>query len=86
MQGFISWLLVILAIMVAIPTTLLCLEILSGILFHPPRPELAGGARRRIAVVVPARNESATISFALRDIQVQLAPGDRLLVADSQLQ
>ena len=54
--------------------------ILAGILSHPPRTELAGGARQRIAVVVPARNESATILFALRDIQVQLAPGDRLLV------
>jgi glycosyltransferase involved in cell wall biosynthesis len=80
MQDFISWFLTISAVVVAIPTTLLCLEIVAGILSHPRRIELTGGARRRIAVVVPARNESATISLTLRDIQLQLLPGDRLLV------
>jgi cellulose synthase/poly-beta-1,6-N-acetylglucosamine synthase-like glycosyltransferase len=80
MQDIVSWLLAILAVVVAIPTALLCLEILAGMLSPPACAGPTGGTRRRIAVVVPARNESATISLTLRDIQPQLSPGDRLLV------
>jgi cellulose synthase/poly-beta-1,6-N-acetylglucosamine synthase-like glycosyltransferase len=81
MQGFISWLLTILACVLAVPTATLCLEILAAIFkgqdyLARPRPN----PRRRVAVVVPARNESATISPTLNDIKTQLNPGDVLLV------
>ena len=80
MQAFVTCLLAILAGLVAIPTTVLCVEIVAALLrpLVPVRPVLE--RRGRIAVLVPARNESATIAPTLEDIKAQLRPGDRLLV------
>ena len=74
------WLLVILAGLLAIPTTVLCLEIVAGLVRRQVPTSPGRGAGRRIAVLVPAHNESVAIAATLEDIKAQLRPGDRLLV------
>lgn len=79
MTIFVFWLLVVSAGLLAIPTVLLCLEIVAAII----RRQGAGypeAVRTRVAVLVPAHNESTTIVPTLEDIKAQLRPGDRLLV------
>ena len=80
METFVPWLLVILAGLLAIPTAVLCLEIAAGLVRRqvPTNPGRDPG--RRIAILVPAHNESVAIASTLEDIKVQLRPGDRLLV------
>ncbi|MGO9826848.1 MAG: glycosyltransferase family 2 protein [Terriglobales bacterium] len=80
MGAFVSWLLVILAGLLAIPTTVLCLEIVAGLVRRQVPTSPGRGAGRRIAVLVPAHNESVAIAATLEDIKAQLRPGDRLLV------
>jgi len=80
MANLVSYLLAVLAGLLAIPCAMLCLEIAAG-LFRPKfsvRPEL--GARWRVAVLVPAHNESIGIVPTLSDIKAQLRDGDELLV------
>jgi len=80
MEAFLSWLLAILAGVIAIPVAMFCLEIVAGALRSqvPARPHSAGN--RRIAALVPAHNESTAIVPTLEDINAQLTAGDRLLV------
>jgi len=80
MAALVSWLLAILAGLVAIPVAVFCLEIVAGVLRPqvPARPH--SDPRRRIAVLVPAHNESTTLVPTLEDINAQLTAGDRLLV------
>ena len=80
MATLFSNLLTILAGLVAIPTTVLCLEIAAGLLRRQAPAPLNHALRRRIAVLVPAHDESATIAPTLENIKAQLRPGDRLLV------
>ncbi len=73
----------ILAGIAAAPALVFAGECLLGVL--PPRarkPRAGAGApaRGRIAVVVPAHDESAVIEGTLAGIRAQLRPGDRLLV------
>jgi cellulose synthase/poly-beta-1,6-N-acetylglucosamine synthase-like glycosyltransferase len=80
MEAFACWVLWILAGLLAIPIAVFCLEIFLGVL-GPPLPTYPHSAsRRRIAVLVPAHNESTEIGPTLEDINAQLHPGDRLLV------
>src|ERR1700722_10871748 len=73
-----SFLLVTLAGLFTIPVIVFCIEILAAISL--PRPEFLLVERRRIAVLVPAHNESTGMLGTLDDIKAQLHPGDRLLV------
>ncbi len=79
MATLFSCLLAILAGMLAIPTALLCLEVVAGLL-QRPLPLRPAERRGRLAVLVPAYNEATTITPTLEDIKAQLRPGDRLLV------
>lgn len=76
----VSFALLLLAVLIAIPTIVLCAEIMAVLI--PRRPVAPPGhlRRPRIAVLVPARNESTTIIPTLADIKAQLLPDDRLLV------
>ena len=80
MANLFSYLLAILSGLLAIPSAALCLEIGAGLL----RPKISVlpnlGARWRVAVLVPAHNESAGIAATLSDIKAQLREGDDLLV------
>jgi cellulose synthase/poly-beta-1,6-N-acetylglucosamine synthase-like glycosyltransferase len=82
MAAMVVTLLVVVAGFLAIPVVVLCLEIVAAILL-PQRQLIAHsgcGIRRRVAVLVPAHNESVGLLPTIRDIQSQLLPTDRLLV------
>jgi cellulose synthase/poly-beta-1,6-N-acetylglucosamine synthase-like glycosyltransferase len=70
--------------LIAIPTVVLCLEIFAAIALPRRQPTIRidkdKRARRRLAVLVPARDESTGLLPTLVDIEKQLLPGDRLLV------
>jgi cellulose synthase/poly-beta-1,6-N-acetylglucosamine synthase-like glycosyltransferase len=82
MAGLLPMLSVALAGLIAIPVLLFCLETIAAVAFAPSESEVpqASDARWRIAVLVPAHNESAGLLKTLQDIQSQLLAGDRLLV------
>jgi cellulose synthase/poly-beta-1,6-N-acetylglucosamine synthase-like glycosyltransferase len=80
MEVFVCSTLWILVGLLAVPVTVLCLEIFLGVL-APPFPNIPRNAsRQRVAVLVPAHNESTGIVPTLEDIKAQLRPDDRLLV------
>ena len=58
------------------------LEVFAAVVL--PQPDVAlplvAGSRRRIAVLVPAHNESQGLLETLDDIRAQLHAGDRILV------
>ena len=73
-----SVLLVILAALFTIPVVVFCIEILAAMIL--PQQEFLLVERRRIAVLVPAHNESTGMLGTLDDIKAQLHSGDRFLV------
>lgn len=83
MMTFISFLLVVLAVLVAIPVAVLIIEVIAAIAL-PQRNSLAAPGkddfRQRVAVLVPAHNESTNLLPTLTDIKAQLRTCDRLLV------
>jgi cellulose synthase/poly-beta-1,6-N-acetylglucosamine synthase-like glycosyltransferase len=81
--GFLfSTTLAILAGLLAFPVVLFCLEVLAAMTVPTQKLTLCGGSepRCRVAVLVPAHDESAGLGDTLDDIKEQLQPGDRLLV------
>jgi cellulose synthase/poly-beta-1,6-N-acetylglucosamine synthase-like glycosyltransferase len=78
----VSFLLATFAGLIAIPVCVFCIEILAAVTL--PQLELLSasknGIRQRIAVLVPAHNESAGLLDTLGDIKAQLQSGDRMLV------
>jgi cellulose synthase/poly-beta-1,6-N-acetylglucosamine synthase-like glycosyltransferase len=82
MMNFISVLLVTLAVIVVIPAAVFLVEVIAAI--AQPRRDLLvspnGDVRGRIAVLVPAHNESAGLLPTLADIKAQMRAADRLLV------
>jgi cellulose synthase/poly-beta-1,6-N-acetylglucosamine synthase-like glycosyltransferase len=82
METFVSCLLVFLAGLLAIPVIVFFLEIVAAVALPQRQPVVSPsyGVRRRVAVLVPAHNESAGTVSTLADIQRQLLPGDRLVV------
>lgn len=82
MVTLISLSLVILAAVLAFPVAIFLVEIVAAITLPkrhcimPPRKDSA----QRVAVVVPAHNESINLLPTLADIKAQLRAGDRLLV------
>jgi cellulose synthase/poly-beta-1,6-N-acetylglucosamine synthase-like glycosyltransferase len=77
----ISWLLAASAGLIAILVAVLLLEIVVAITL-PPRKRSSWSelVRQRIAVLVPADNESTGILATIEDIRAQLVAGDRLIV------
>ena len=64
-----------------IPVLVLAIEVSCGVLLTPAAASLpATRTRPRLAVLVPAHNESAGLLPTLANIQSQLLPEDRLLV------
>jgi cellulose synthase/poly-beta-1,6-N-acetylglucosamine synthase-like glycosyltransferase len=78
---FVSCFLAALAILLAVPTLTFLLETIAAIAL--PQPTKARGQDRprgRIAALVPAHNESASVLPTLADIKKQLQKRDRLVV------
>src|ERR1700691_1457686 len=73
-----SFLLVTLAGLFTIPVIVFCIEILAAMIL--PQQGFLLVERRRIAVLVPAHNESKGMLGTLEDIKAQLHSGHRLLV------
>jgi cellulose synthase/poly-beta-1,6-N-acetylglucosamine synthase-like glycosyltransferase len=81
MVNFISFLIVAAGVLVAIPTTMFFLEVVAAIVL-PQRAILSPGNRQRprVAVLVPAHNESSGIVPTLADVRAQIRADDRLVV------
>jgi cellulose synthase/poly-beta-1,6-N-acetylglucosamine synthase-like glycosyltransferase len=77
-----SYILAALTLLLVIPTGIFSLEIISAsFLRHGLKPAAADlTVRQRLAVIVPAHNESSVIHSTLLDIRNELGPQDRLLV------
>jgi cellulose synthase/poly-beta-1,6-N-acetylglucosamine synthase-like glycosyltransferase len=68
------------AALLAVPTATFFLEIVAAT-FLPRRKLVAGEPRsRRIAVLIPAHNESAGLQPTLEDVKSQICESDRLIV------
>ena len=82
MNALVVSLLIAAAVLLAIPTAVFCVEIIAAIAVPQRQPVTRPNcsARRRLAVLVPAHNESTGLLPTLADIRSQLLPGDRLLV------
>ncbi|QGW77444.1 glycosyltransferase [Pseudomonas alkylphenolica] len=79
MITLLAWLLGAVALLTLLPVLVLFAQVLLACL--PARPGLQmNGARPRVAVLVPAHNESSGIVSTLNSILPQLLEGDRLLV------
>ena len=81
-MAFISFLIATLAFLLAIPTAVFFIEVVAAIaLAQQDYPVPPGNRpRQRVAVLLPAHNESTGILPTLADITVQIRAGDRLLV------
>jgi cellulose synthase/poly-beta-1,6-N-acetylglucosamine synthase-like glycosyltransferase len=76
-----TWLVTGMAILLAIPACCLLLLTLAAGKRRPVTSHCASNAESvRLAILVPAHNESVHVLPTLRSIQSQLKPGDRLLV------
>ena len=73
------WLFSALLILIVLPVLVLFVQVLLACLPARSLP-LANGSRPRVAVLVPAHNESSVIVATLNTIGPQLLEGDRLLV------
>src|SRR5262249_43420839 len=83
---FFSYLLFALAIVLAVPVAVILVEVLAAVAHGKSRDarQPTNVTRQRVAVLVPAHNESKGILQTIRDIQSQLRPGDRLIaIADN---
>ena len=79
MSEILNWLLLSLLALALIPTLLLAAQVIIATL--PRRATQPSEiASPRVAVIVPAHNESAGIRVALDSVMPQLRPGDRLVV------
>ena len=77
----ITWLFTGMAILLAIPACCLLLLTLAAAKSKPAAAKRANAASAvRVAVLVPAHNESVHVLPTLHSLQSQLRPGDRLLV------
>jgi cellulose synthase/poly-beta-1,6-N-acetylglucosamine synthase-like glycosyltransferase len=82
METFVSAILAVSASLLTIPIAILFLEVVAAITL-PRRdrtPNQGDNFRGRVAVLMPAHNESSGLLPTIADIQGQLHPGDRLLV------
>ena len=83
MEGFISLILALAAALVAVPVAIFVIEMIAAVAASPRSMPSIGNRldqAQRIAVLVPAYNESAGLRPTLLDIKPQLQPRDRLLV------
>ena len=77
-----SFLLATFAGLLAVPVFFFCIEVLAAVTL-PQRERVLppiNSLRRRVAVLIPAHNESKGLLNTLGDIKAQLQSGDRMLV------
>jgi hypothetical protein len=81
MLNLISYLLAGFASLLSIIVAVFVIEVISAIALARPDGSLERKHLPRIAVLVPAHNESTKLLPTIADINTQLHAGDRLLVA-----
>jgi cellulose synthase/poly-beta-1,6-N-acetylglucosamine synthase-like glycosyltransferase len=81
MVTVVSYLLTALACVLAVPVGIIFIEVVAALTLrrHDSLAEL-GNSRPRVAIIVPAHNESRGLLPTLRDIKSQVGPKDCLLV------
>jgi len=83
MSTLIALVLGIVAILLAVPVAVLALQTLVAFARRVPAP-LPPGVRPRLAVLIPAHNESSGVTPTLKAVRSQLLDGDRcVVVADN---
>ncbi|MBK4989929.1 glycosyltransferase family 2 protein [Pseudomonas sp. S36] len=80
MISVLGGLLGVLALIALVPVLVLLLQVVLACLPARRQRPMAGGARPRVAVLVPAHDEASIIATTLASITPQLLAGDRLLV------
>ena len=78
MFGFVAFILIASATLLVLASVVFCAEIIAS-LFASSEPPIAS-LRKRVAVIVPAHNESTGLLSTLFDLKQQLKAGDRLVV------
>jgi len=79
MNAVLETVLILANVTLALPVTVLFLQVLASLL--PARPgEFLRGPRPRVAVLIPAHNEQLVIGKTLQSVVRQLHAGDRLVV------
>jgi cellulose synthase/poly-beta-1,6-N-acetylglucosamine synthase-like glycosyltransferase len=79
MNATLSGVLLVVLVLVLVPVSVLLLQVVCAFLPHRPAP-MPDGIRPRLAVLIPAHDESAGIGRTLRSVLPQLRDADRLLV------
>lgn len=79
---FISFLIVALSALLAVPTAVFIMQVVAAVFLPQPDQPASPGTlvRQRVAMLVPAHNESSGILPTLADLKAQMRIGDRLLV------
>jgi cellulose synthase/poly-beta-1,6-N-acetylglucosamine synthase-like glycosyltransferase len=82
MEALVSGALTVVAGFISIPVIVICTEIVAAIALstRPSVVPLRREGRRRVAVLLPAHNESVGLLPTVADIKSQLQPDERLLV------
>lgn len=80
MTNLVSFSLVILALLLAIPVAVFFLEVMAAILMPQRDDQVPKYSRQRVAVLIPAHNESAALLPTIANVQAQLHASDRLVV------
>jgi cellulose synthase/poly-beta-1,6-N-acetylglucosamine synthase-like glycosyltransferase len=80
---FISILLLMVSFFLAAAVAILLLEVVASLAIPRQNCLTTLGSSQRIAVLVPAHNESVGLLPTLEDIKAQLSPADILVVADN---
>jgi cellulose synthase/poly-beta-1,6-N-acetylglucosamine synthase-like glycosyltransferase len=79
-EHFAPLILILLAIILAVPSFILLLECLAGAMGGDPTPGATSGPRPRLAVLVPAHDEESGIGATVTALRADLADGDFVLV------
>lgn len=82
MEAVVSGALIIVAGFISIPVVVICIEVVAAMALSTPPSvvPLRREGRQRVAVLLPAHNESVGLLPTIADIKSQLQPGERLLV------
>jgi cellulose synthase/poly-beta-1,6-N-acetylglucosamine synthase-like glycosyltransferase len=70
----------VLSLLLLVPTLVFVAEVAAGCFLTLPRPKFLTSPDGRVAVLIPAHNESVGIIPTIGDIKQQLRPGDRIVV------